>query len=354
MERLLYSGAPDHAEVLRNHAARYSRMQPQDAVKLLFQSVFGPGHLIADRNRALSRLTDELKQSPSCESVPIDEIGGGFARMHLTPGIDADYALSAFLISAAPTGSREEMLTALELLRNLTAEGVFAFDSHALEAYLSEYIGGGWPMVSHTDVYRQNYCPSYRVVRREFVCLAPFLEKILRLCREKESVVVTVDGFCASGKSTLAGFLAEIFNARLIHMDDFFLPPEKRTPERFAEPGGNVDYERFKTEVADHLSDDELTYGVFDCSEMAVTSHRTLPKTKVTVVEGSYSHHPAFGRYYDTDVFMETSPEEQLRRIRKRDGEDYLPIFVNRWIPFEQKYESAYHVRENAEFIIET
>jgi len=115
-----------------------------------------------------------------------------------------------------------------------------------------------------------------------------------------------------------------------------------------------VDYERFKTEVADHLSDDELTYGVFDCSEMAVTSHRTLPKTKVTVVEGSYSHHPAFGRYYDTDVFMETSPEEQLRRIRKRDGEDYLPIFVNRWIPFEQKYESAYHVRENAEFIIET
>ena len=354
MERLLYSRAPDLSAVLKTHAARYPKLSPQDAVKLLFQSVFGPGHLISDPEAASDRLNNELKQSPSRESVPIDEIGGGFARMHLTPDTDAGYALSAFLISAAPTGSREEMLTALELLRNLTAEGVFAFDSHTLEAYLSEYIGGGCPMVSHTDGYRQNYRPSYRVVRREYVCLAPFLQKILRLCREKESVVVTVDGFCASGKSTLANFLAKVFDARLIHMDDFFLPPEKRTPERFAQPGGNVDYERFKTEVTDHLSDDSLTYGVFDCSEMRVTSRVTLPRTQVTVVEGSYSHHPAFGRYYDTDVFMETAPEEQLRRIRERDGEDYLPMFVDRWIPFEQKYESTYRVRENAEFIIET
>lgn len=354
MERLLYSQAPDPAAVLRNHAARYSRMQPQDAVKLLFQSVFGPGHLIADRNRAFSRLNDELNQSPSRESVTIDEIGGGFARMHLTSDTDADYALFAFLISAVPTGSREEMLTALEILRNMTAEGIFAFGSHALETYLSEYIGCGCPMVSHTDVYRQNYCPSYRVVRREFVLLAPFLQKILRLCSEKESVVITVDGFCASGKSTLSHFLADTFNARLIHMDDFFLPPEKRTPERFAEPGGNVDYERFKTEVVDHLADDELTYGIFDCSEMAVTSHSTLPKTKVTVVEGSYSHHPAFGKYYDIDVFMETSPQEQLKRIRERDGEEYLPMFVNRWIPFEKAYESAFDVRARSLYLIET
>ena len=78
------------------------------------------------------------------------------------------------------------------------------------------------------------------------------------------------------------------------------LPPAKRTPERLVEPGGNVDYERFRDEVIDHLHDDQLTYGVFDCSEMAVTSTLTLPKKKLTIIEGSYSCHP----YFDEAVPM--------------------------------------------------
>lgn len=36
--------------------------------------------------------------------------------------------------------------------------------------------------------------------------------------------------------------------------DDFFLRPEQRTPERLAEPGGNLDRERMKSEVIDRLS----------------------------------------------------------------------------------------------------
>ena len=34
-------------------------------------------------------------------------------------------------------------------------------------------------------------------------------------------------------------------------MDDYFLQPYQRTEERLAEPGGNVDYERFKEEIYD-------------------------------------------------------------------------------------------------------
>ncbi len=354
MEQISYTRSPDMDEILRNHAARYPKMEPQDAVKLLFQSVFGPGHLISAPCIAAERLRDELRISPSQESVFPDEIGGGFARLHLTAGTDPDYALFAFLKSAEPAGSREELLDAVEILRNLTAESVFAFDSAVLNRYLEEYIPSGCPIVSHTPAYREAYAPAYRVVRREFLLLEPLIRKIRSLQAERDHTVVVIDGFCASGKSTLAHFLANIFDARLIHMDDFFLPPEKRTSERFAQPGGNVDYERFKDEVVDHLSDDSLTYGVFDCGEMAVTSHRTLPKTSVTVIEGAYSHHPAFGRYYDVDAFIQTSSDEQIRRIRERDGEDYLPMFVNRWIPFEQAYESAYHVRDGSLYLIET
>ena len=36
-------------------------------------------------------------------------------------------------------------------------------------------------------------------------------------------------------------------------MDDFYLQPHQRTTKRLREPGGNVDYERFETEVLQPL-----------------------------------------------------------------------------------------------------
>ena len=73
------------------------------------------------------------------------------------------------------------------------------------------------------------------------------MEKILEtvkrqidtLLEEKNFVIVAIDGKCTSGKTTLAGKLAELYDCNVFHMDDFFLRPEQRTPERFAEVGGN-------------------------------------------------------------------------------------------------------------------
>ena len=54
-------------------------------------------------------------------------------------------------------------------------------------------------------------------------------------------------------------------------MDDFFLRPEQRTPERYAEPGGNVDRERFLAEVLIPLRAGEtVQYRRFDCSTFTV------------------------------------------------------------------------------------
>ena len=64
-----------------------------------------------------------------------------------------------------------------------------------------------------------------------------------RLLSEKERVIVAIDGNCAAGKTTLASHLARQYDCNVFHMDDFFLRPQQRTPEQYAEIGGNVDYE---------------------------------------------------------------------------------------------------------------
>ena len=66
--------------------------------------------------------------------------------------------------------------------------------------------------------------------------------------------LVALDGRCASGKTTTAALIAEKYQKEglpcdIVHMDDFFLQPNQRTSARLAEPGGNVDYERFEETV---------------------------------------------------------------------------------------------------------
>ena len=177
---------------------------------------------------------------------------------------------------------------------------------------------------------------------------------LFRLIEDRRPAVLALDGFCASGKTTLASCLADRFGARVIHTDDFYLPADMRSDERYAEPGGTIHYERLKREVIDCLTAPSLTYGVFSHEIMDIARTVTLPKTPLTVVEGAYACHPYFGDYADLRCFMETTPDEQRRRILTRNGPDRLKLFESRWIPYEQNYESAFHIKEKAHVLIRT
>ncbi len=358
MEQILFNLSKERpfADVLRLHAERYCGMTPCDAVKLIYQATFGVGHLLADADTVRGRvLEEEKKVVPAGDCPDVEEIGGGFSRVYLNRGVSAGRVAALFLDAGAKVGGTEEMfLERLALLRERTDAGLFPFGRDALEAYLTDYLADGIRAVSHSETYRAAYRPAYRVVSADMAELLPLFRELDGIVAEKGHAVLVIDGFCASGKSTLAARIADVYGARLIHTDDFFLPPPKRTPERFAEPGGNVDYERFAEEVVAHLEDDVLTYGVFDCSAMAVTRDAVLPRTDVTVIEGAYALHPAFGDYADVRAFMETGEAEQKRRILGRDGAEMWSMFEERWIPFERAYEAAFGVRGKCKYRILT
>ena len=164
------------------------------------------------------------------------------------------------------------------------------------------------------------------------------IKKIDELMTQKDVVIVAIDGKCTSGKTTLAAKLAEIYDCNVFHMDDFFLRPEQRTPERFAEVGGNVDYERFKEEILIPLQDGKpFSYQPFDCSTFTLTDPVMVTPKQLNIIEGTYSHHPYFGNSYDLKVMLTVTPELQRERILQRPAFLHQRFF-EQWIPMENRY----------------
>ena len=181
------------------------------------------------------------------------------------------------------------------------------------------------------------------------------VKKINELSLKKSPLLVAIDGRCGSGKTTLAHKLHETCGGNLFHMDEFYLRIEQRTPERYAEPGGNVDYERFLEELLSPvLSGDEFSYRPFDISTWSLGERKQVSPHTINIIEGSYSLHPTLNKLYDIKVFLDIGKDEQMNRIIKRNGERWAMDFRDKWIPLEELYFSAYSVHELCDFVWNT
>lgn len=174
-----------------------------------------------------------------------------------------------------------------------------------------------------------------------------------RLPRQ-ERLLLAIDGGSASGKTTLAALLGQRYGCPVFHMDDFFLRPEQRTPQRLAEPGGNVDRERFFSEVLQPLRQGgPASYRRYDCQTGQLLPPVLRQAGQLNVIEGAYSMHPELSALYDLSVFLAVSPETQHRRILQREPAFKQQLFFQKWIPMENRYFQAFSIPERCDLRIE-
>ena len=182
--------------------------------------------------------------------------------------------------------------------------------------------------------------------------LESVIKQIDDLLTQKDTVIVAIDGKCTSGKTTLAAQLAQSYDCNVLHMDDFFLRPEQRTPTRYAEVGGNVDYERFREEVLLPLqSEKEFSYRPFHCKTFTLSAPVTVTPKRLTIIEGSYSMHPHFGDPYDLKTLLTVDPETQKQRVLERPS-FVQERFFTQWIPMENRYLEHFRISDKADLIL--
>ena len=344
-------------ERLIKHFEKYPELRAEDIFKFIFQSSFGCEHLVSNESAALEYIKREYASLSGDGEERVEELDGEYSRVHLSclsDGLSPETLARIFCLSAKKEENGEEKLREkLEVALELVREGIIRLDREDFEKRLDEWREAGYPAIHHSDEFRAEYRPAYRVISDRYVAFLPLFERIDSLLNERERVVVALEGGSASGKSTLAEMLSDIYDCNLFHMDDFFLRPEQRTPERLSEIGGNIDRERFAAEILLPLERNKaVCFRRFDCGTQTLGEPIEIEPKCLTVVEGAYSMHPYFSRYYDLSVFLDIAPDLQRKRIEARNTPSFAKRFFEEWIPLEQRYFEGADVKARADMII--
>lgn len=328
-------------DFIRQQLALHPSITQQDALKMCFQAAYGAEHLLTNIDKVRDYFLMEFE---SCQpnDAPIAEfIAPEVCRVNLAAwkrlDLPWEWLFNLFVESAIapmPAISYHSGLNPESMFYKYVNEwSNFARDNELGLIFSFDENQKPQP-IHHSQKYRDAEKPAYRVISGAFTGLIP----ILAALSDMGTGIIAIDGRAASGKSTLANGLKTVIGAEIIHMDDFFLPAELRTPQRLAEPGGNIHYERFAQEVLPFISKNEFEYRIFDCRTMSYNGTRKVPQSKWQVVEGTYSQHPKFGDYMDLRVFSDIAPQTQIDRIIARNGPEMAEIFKSKWIPMEEKY----------------
>lgn len=345
----------DLLPILKQHISRYPAMTAQDCAKLIYQAVLGPAHLGRKGNPQPSYIANEMAKAPKRDLPLMESIGNGLCRLHLDSlenTLCPETIHELFLATAEQhQGSLEQLLEQL----NLWKENFAPISSEDAAAELQKLQDSNYAPVSHSQPYHDAYDPHYRLILERFTDDIPLLKAIDSRLQAGQKTLLAIDGRCGSGKTTLADFLSRIYHCDVIRMDDFFLPFERKTPERLSEPGGNVDRERFYEEIIlPYKASHPLSYGCYDCSEGKIILQKQVEQQPLLIVEGSYCLHPLMQDAYDLKVFSTCSPDLQSARILKRNGEAMHRRFVEQWIPMEEQYFSAFSIEANCDFVRNT
>ena len=363
---------------LQEQIQHHPSTEPRDILKQCYQAAFGAEHLLADLTRAWHYLEQEFHSTSADACQPLfEEISPQICRVNLAAwkakGLPLAWLFRMFVASSRVSVDREQatcqFLSYLDQADSMIRDGCLSvsFSTKEWSDALSAYKSNGMTAVHHSDTYRQAEHPAYRIIRHEYVRLLPILEAAATYYETTEATtafdqpcIIAMDGRAASGKTTMADELANLLDADVIRMDDFFLPMDLRSQERLSTPGGNVHYERFIEEVLPHLHQPEgFSYTRFDCQIMDNNGQRTLrscasDRPSFRIVEGSYSHHPALRDYADIFVFSHVDPEKQMARILHRNGPQMAQMFESRWIPMEEAYFQTFLIQNNCHVIINT
>jgi len=164
----------DFKYYLSEQIKKHPSIMPRDAVKLCYQAAFGAEHLLSDKEAARRYLYTELERTVACDGELYECISEDFCRVNLAVwkerGLSAESLFELFVASAAvKKDGKTAMQSYLDDVGKLADDGAFGFSSDEWQDFLKKYTDAGMPAVHHSEAYREEERPAYRIVKRELL-----------------------------------------------------------------------------------------------------------------------------------------------------------------------------------------
>lgn len=173
------------------------------------------------------------------------------------------------------------------------------------------------------------------------------IRKISSLKIENKTLLIAVDGFGGSGKTTLAQKIKSYFeNVTIIQIDDFYSHQLKR-----------ADRERILQQIIKPLKKNILArYQVYDWEKKKLAHWIEVSPGGVVIIEGVSAMHPDFGRY-DVTIWVDYPQEQAAQRGILRDINEHkvdtTEQWRNDWMPQEKEYVDEHVPHKKVDFIID-
>jgi uridine kinase len=159
---------------------------------------------------------------------------------------------------------------------------------------------------------------------------------------DRKTVLIAVDGFGGSGKTTIAQWLAGRLGGTRVCSDDF------------ARPGVlGWEWRRFEEQVLSPLLEDRIAlYQRYDWDEDRLAEWHEIEPGGLVIAEGVSISRKELGDPWDLKIWVEAPYELRLARGVERDGEAMRDTWVNFWMPQEERYVEEQRPHERADYVV--
>ena len=129
--------------------------------------------MVSDEEAVLEYIKREYATVPKDAPALTEQLDGNYSRVWLSwlnRGLSPSTLARLFCLSARKEKG-EDLEERLEAVRQLISDGAFPFDCSL--KMLDDWMERGCPAVHHSDAFRAEYKPAYRVISNKYT---PFLQ----------------------------------------------------------------------------------------------------------------------------------------------------------------------------------
>jgi uridine kinase len=177
-------------------------------------------------------------------------------------------------------------------------------------------------------------------------------DKIKQYSPSKYPVLVAIEGFGGSGKTTFADKLKnELGSAFVVNIDDFIV---KERITEISWDKGAFDRKRLEQQVLLPITTEQrASYQKLIWDTETLSEPIAIPDVRYLIVEGISSYHPDIAHYYDFKIWINTPIEIAKERGHARDGSNENAKHWDLWAKNDLRYQEKYHSEREADFIFD-